>query len=100
MAIVKALTFVLNHVITTCVMNQSQEHYLQSNALNTCINLTLTLEAEVGQATNVFDALDTFNVELNAVIPLLMTMFEVLNPTIEACAIEVVGYVVGFGDSI
>jgi len=27
-------------------------------------------------------------------------MFEVLNPTIEACAIEVVGYVVGFGDSI
>jgi hypothetical protein len=48
MAIVKALTFVLNHVITTCVMNQSQEHYLQSNALNTCINLTLTLEAEVG----------------------------------------------------
>jgi hypothetical protein len=48
MAIVEALTFVLNHVITTCVMNQSQGHYLQSNVLNTCINLTLTLEAKVG----------------------------------------------------
>ncbi len=32
--------------------------------INTCINLTLTLEVEVGQATNVFDALDAFDVEL------------------------------------
>jgi hypothetical protein len=34
------------------------------DAFNTCINLTLTLEAEVGQATNVFDALDAFDAKL------------------------------------
>jgi len=34
--------------------------------------------------------------DANAIIPLLMTMFEVLNPTIQACAVEVVG----FGDFI
>jgi hypothetical protein len=36
----------------------------------------------------------------NAIILLLMIMFEVLNPFVQACAIEVVGYVVGFGDFI
>ncbi len=34
----------------------------------------------------------------NAIILLLKIMFEVLNPFVQACAIEVVGYVVGFGD--
>ncbi len=34
--------------------------------------------------------------DANAIIPLLMTMFEVLNPTIQACVVEVVG----FGDFI
>jgi hypothetical protein len=29
-----------------------------------------------------------------------MTMFEILNPIIQTCAVKVVGYVVGFGDSI
>jgi hypothetical protein len=38
--------------------------------------------------------------DVNAVIPLLMTMFEVLNLTIQACAVKVVGYVARFGDSI
>jgi hypothetical protein len=36
----------------------------------------------------------------NAIILLLMIMFEVLNPFVQACTIEVVGYVVGFGDFI
>jgi hypothetical protein len=36
----------------------------------------------------------------NAIIPFLMTMFETLNLTIQACAIEVVGFVAKFGDSI
>jgi hypothetical protein len=38
--------------------------------------------------------------DANAVIPLLMITFEVLNPFVHACAIEVVGYVVGSGDFI
>jgi hypothetical protein len=32
--------------------------------IKTCINLTLTLEAKVGQAIDVFDALDAYNVEV------------------------------------
>jgi hypothetical protein len=38
--------------------------------------------------------------DANAIIPLLLTVFEVLNPTIQACAVEVVGYVAGFSDFI
>jgi hypothetical protein len=128
--------------------------------------LTLILEVEVGQATDVFDVLDAFDAELiifqnnmrakvvkvikpflqflqtydshqvhnmfalmfnprfkslkvvenyvgrgacihlaseydaNEVIPFLMIMFEVLNLTVQACAIKVVGFVAKFGDSI
>ncbi len=29
-----------------------------------------------------------------------MIMFEVLNPIVQACVVKVVGFVVGFGDSI
>jgi hypothetical protein len=35
---------------------------LLSNAFSTCINLTLTLEVDVGQTTNVLDVLDAFDV--------------------------------------
>jgi hypothetical protein len=45
-------------------MNQSQRHWLLFDVFNTCINLTLTLEVEVGQDIDVFDALDAFDVEL------------------------------------
>jgi hypothetical protein len=38
--------------------------------------------------------------DVNAIIALLMIVFEVLNPTVQACAIEVVRYVVGFSDFI
>jgi hypothetical protein len=38
--------------------------------------------------------------DVNTVIPLLMTMFEVLNPIVQACVVKVVGFVAGFGDSI
>jgi hypothetical protein len=63
-AIAKALTSILNCVVTAYVMNQSQGHWLLFDALNTCINLTLTLEAEARQAIDVFDALDAFDVKL------------------------------------
>ncbi len=36
----------------------------------------------------------------NAIILFLTIMFEVLNPFVQACAIEVVRHVVGFGDFI
>jgi len=45
-------------------MNQLQVHWLLSNVFNTCINLTLTLEVEVGQAIDVSYVLDAFHVEL------------------------------------
>jgi hypothetical protein len=63
-AIVEAFTFVLNCVVTIYVMNQSQRQWLLFDVLNTCINLTLTLEVEVGQAIDVFDALDAFDAKL------------------------------------
>jgi hypothetical protein len=38
--------------------------------------------------------------DANAIIPLLMIVFEVLNPIVQACVVEVVGYVARFGDYI
>ncbi len=38
--------------------------------------------------------------DANVVIPLLMTMFEVLNVIVQACVIKVVGAIVGLGDFI
>jgi len=38
--------------------------------------------------------------DANAIIHLLMTMFEVLNLIVQACAVEVVWSIIGFGDSI
>jgi hypothetical protein len=37
--------------------------------------------------------------DANTIIPLLMTMFEVLNLIVQACVVEV-GSIAGFGDSI
>jgi len=38
--------------------------------------------------------------DVNVVILLLMIMFEVLNATVQACALKVIGFVVRFGDFI
>jgi hypothetical protein len=38
--------------------------------------------------------------DANVVIPLLMTMFEVMNLIVQACVVEVVGFVARFGDFI
>jgi hypothetical protein len=63
-AIIKAFTSILNRVVSICVMNQSEGHWLLSDVLNKCINLTLTLEVKVGHATNVFDVFDAFDAKL------------------------------------
>ncbi len=54
----------MNKVIITYVMNHSRGHWLLFDALNTCINLTLILEVEVGHGIDAFDILDAFDVEL------------------------------------
>ncbi len=38
--------------------------------------------------------------DVNAIFPFLVIVFEVINSVVQACVIEVVGYVDGFGDSI
>jgi hypothetical protein len=38
--------------------------------------------------------------DVNSVIPFLMTMFDILNPTVQTCAIKIVGSIVRFGDFI
>jgi hypothetical protein len=38
--------------------------------------------------------------DVNAIIPFLIIVFEVLNHTVQACAIQVVGCIAGFGDCI
>jgi hypothetical protein len=53
--IVKAITSVLNLVVTICVMNQSQGHWLLSDALSTFIAPTLNMEAKFEQ---VFDGIE------------------------------------------
>jgi len=45
-------------------MMLSQRRWLLFDVFNTCINLTLILEVEVGQVIDVFAALDAFDVEL------------------------------------
>jgi hypothetical protein len=62
-------------------MNQSQGHWLLPNALNICINLTLTLEAKVKQATDVFDALDAFDTKFIILQKNMQTkFFKVIKP--------------------
>jgi hypothetical protein len=62
--IVEAFTHVLNLVVITYVLNRSQGHWLMSNALITCINLTQTLEVEMGQVVDVTNVLNPFDFEV------------------------------------
>jgi hypothetical protein len=63
-ALAEAFTSNLNKVVIACVMNQSQGHWLLFDVFNTCINLTLILEAEIGHVTNGFGAFDVFDANL------------------------------------
>jgi hypothetical protein len=60
-AIAKTFTCVLNPVVTTCVMNRFQGHWLLSDVLNTCINLTQTMDIEMGRVVDVTNVLDPFD---------------------------------------
>ncbi len=43
-AIVEAITFILNHVVFACVINQSTGHWLLFDALTTTITLTMEMK--------------------------------------------------------
>jgi len=45
-AIVGIITHCLNLMVITCVMNQSQGHWLLSNFLTTIINLIMAMESK------------------------------------------------------
>ncbi len=46
-AIVEAITFTLNPVISTCVMNHIKGHWLLLDALTTAITFTMEMEAQL-----------------------------------------------------
>jgi hypothetical protein len=62
--ITKTFIHVFSLVVIACAMNQSQGHWLMSNALITCINLTQTMEIEMGQVVDVTNVLNPFDFEV------------------------------------
>jgi hypothetical protein len=64
-AIAKVVTRHLNHVVTTCVMNQFGGHWLLLIALTTIINLIVVVEFEVDPIVNENVTFDLFDVELH-----------------------------------
>jgi hypothetical protein len=46
-AIVQVVTSYLNHVVSTCAMNQSRGHWLLLNALTIVITLPINMEAKL-----------------------------------------------------
>jgi len=64
-AIDEAIIHYLNHVVTTCILNQSRGHWLLSNALATMINLIMVMEFEIDPLVDGNDTFDLFDVELH-----------------------------------
>jgi hypothetical protein len=55
----------LNHMVMVCVMNKSRNHWLLSNALNTIINLIVTMKFEVNPFVDWNKIFDLFYVEFH-----------------------------------
>jgi len=64
LAIAKAITFTLNHVVSTCVMNQSKGHWLLSDALPLTITFTMEMEAQILELYVGPEIFDLFEVEI------------------------------------
>ncbi len=64
-AIDEVIAHCLNHVVTTCVFNQSRGHWLLSNALAIVINLIVVMEFETDPLVDGNETLDLFYVELH-----------------------------------
>jgi hypothetical protein len=63
-AIVEALTFALNPIVSTCVLNQLGGHWLLSNALTIIIILTMTMEVKLLQLFNVSKVSNLFEAKI------------------------------------
>jgi hypothetical protein len=61
---VEVVTFALNPVISTCVLNQFDGHWLLSNALAIIIILIMNMEIELLQLFNPYKFLDLFEVKI------------------------------------
>jgi len=61
--IVEAITFALNLVASTCVLNQSKGQWLL-NALTIVITLTMSMEVELLQSYSLFEVSNPFEVEI------------------------------------
>ncbi len=46
-AVAKVVTFALNLIVSTCVLNQSKGHWLSLDALPIIITLTMNMEIEL-----------------------------------------------------
>ncbi len=58
--VVEVITFALNHVVLTCVLNQSRGHWLLFNTLTTCVTLIVKMETKLLQLSNLFKVLNPF----------------------------------------
>jgi hypothetical protein len=65
LAIVEAITSTLNHVVSTCVMNQSRGHWLLSDALTLTITFTMEMEAQLLELSVGLEIFDLFEVEIH-----------------------------------
>ncbi len=63
-AIVEVVTFALNPVISTCVLNQFEGHWLLSNALAIIVILIMNMEVKLLQLSNLSEVLDLFEVKI------------------------------------
>jgi len=64
-AIDETITHCLNHVVTTCVLNQLRGHWLLSNALAIVINLIVVMEFETDPLVDGNETFVLFDVELH-----------------------------------
>ncbi len=62
--IIKVITFALNFVVLTCVLNQSKGHWLSSNAWRITITWSMNMKVNLLQLFNSFKVFDPFEVEI------------------------------------
>jgi hypothetical protein len=59
-AIVEVVTFALNPIVSTCVLNQSRGHWLLSNTLTITITLNMNMEVELLEMSSPSKLFDLF----------------------------------------
>ncbi len=59
--VAKVLTYALNHVVTTCVMNQSHGHWFLLNVSTIAITLTVNFQFQMAKMFQVLDGIKVIN---------------------------------------